>query len=894
MKRMNTAGHLRRARKFGHGACAVAAAVMLVLVAISFPSKALQAFGETVASPTAEEQATGQGSQGTSAHIDGGASTGGSNDDDGSTSQESPSVSLAAAMPLGYRANPQLIPNMPSTSSDVHVKLFNYKLDQVNYDNGGLRPFCFGNIGQDGGPNHWTGVGGGLYQGIVACSLGDNGYPTLNNNGGSLGYLFGEVNAAGVTKVNSGSDVDGLLFYDSQTGRYAFDSKTNWAEYNNSTGKFDVYDSGRFPEGLVRYLGAFMPFNHLSKDKNNYSSNEGYKLAEGDDYYFGMEVSTEFLMPKDGVLPGTNEPMTFDFEGDDDVWVYIDGKLVLDLGGIHDNYGGTINFQTGAISYSEGARGSHKNESLPSHLSQVFGSNWQDAYKTHTLKMFYLERGAGGSNCKVAFNLLTIPEGTISIAKQITDLSGGDVGDFANAEFTMQVSTADEEGGEYALYANLPYEVYKIDTNLENSKPIRTGDTNGNGQFTLKNGEFARLMGEVKHEGETESHAINKAMYYRVVELAADGYDKNDYTFNVADVEYKAEKEGQIGASAPIGVDGHSYVTVNNKFKHGEDYYTFIARKYMADSGNSTDEFKIRILNNENTAYTGTFYCQNLDGEFVTFAGKPTDQNGAKSFTADDGTITLKANMQAVLLGQAPGTSYKVVEESPGGNYEAPKYYVRTDSSNATHESPIVTVDKNSPNQVITVENTLKTSSIAIGKEVAGDAADTTQHYTFELVSEGLNGSFDVEYQNAEPSETTNHPAKIRFKDGLATLKLKHGETATINGLAIGRTVNVGEADLSMNVSRVTPTVDGVPKPDLTLTSQDGSQYTSQVDVAIDKDGTKVVFTNTVKFAPVTGFLVNSAPMIGLLAVALIGGSILAATEGKRAFGKHGGHGWKE
>lgn len=140
---------MRRPRKFGYGACAVAAAVMLILVAITFPSKDLRAYGETVASPAVEEQTTGRGLQGTSANI-GGASTGGSNDDGGSTSQGPPSVSLASVMPLGYRATPQLIKDMPSTSSNVHVRLFNYERDQVNYHNGELRPFLFGDIGNAG------------------------------------------------------------------------------------------------------------------------------------------------------------------------------------------------------------------------------------------------------------------------------------------------------------------------------------------------------------------------------------------------------------------------------------------------------------------------------------------------------------------------------------------------------------------------------------------------------------------------------------------------------------------------------------------------------------------------------------------------------------------------
>ena len=121
--------------------------------------------------------------------------------------------------------------------------------------------------------------------------------------------------------------------------------------------------------------------------------------------------------------------MVYEFNGDDDLWVYVDGVLMLDIGGIHDAHSGSINFATGAITYDSASPTTIKAQFQAagvfpdgsawdnSRVSEFFNGNTLKDFTEHNFKMFYMERGAGASNLKMKFNLEVIPTYEVNFNK---------------------------------------------------------------------------------------------------------------------------------------------------------------------------------------------------------------------------------------------------------------------------------------------------------------------------------------------------------------------------------------------------------------------------------------------------------------------------------------------
>ena len=378
--------------------------------------------------------------------------------------------------------------------------------------------------------NTYTGQNGGVRSGIVQDRL-SGGYPVLKpgnktgleENGGlsraqSLDYLFDkseEINKNGSKSGTLGKktfwDVRGLLQVDDH-GYYYFNADDNKAgngnpyqsanyAYFNETGEkagsFTVYNTyGIKKVGNGDQKGQFFPFNSPSS-LDIFTENNG-KLVPNTginsqnpaiNHLFGLSMITRFVQRYGGMTTKErNEAMTFQFAGDDDVWIFIDGVLVADLGGIHDQASTTINFSDGKITINGEDAGTLKSKmdryyndetGYPDYWS---GTTFADN-TYHTLKLFYLERGGTDSNLAMKFNLAYVPETDgIKVDQNGTLLPG--------VQFDLYAAKRKDNGDGTYKYTKT------------SNDPIGSGTTDENGHFVLTNADdIAVSLNDLKKRG---------------------------------------------------------------------------------------------------------------------------------------------------------------------------------------------------------------------------------------------------------------------------------------------------------------------------------------------------------------------------------------------------------
>ena len=194
---------------------------------------------------------------------------------------------------------------------------------------------------------------------------------------------------------------------DKESGNYYLEDVDNkdWSKNVNSSSKTDnTY--------------GFFPFNETAKacSASNYN------------YGFGAKLEFKFRLTDDGTVVGTDgkkDPIKFNFSGDDDVWVYVDGNLALDVGGAHGKVTGQIDFsgedikKTATVSETKVSQGSSKEGEKTQSSFEIKGSNSDE----HTLTMFYMERGMWESNMKVSFNFPDENEFAVEKKVDTTDVN---------------------------------------------------------------------------------------------------------------------------------------------------------------------------------------------------------------------------------------------------------------------------------------------------------------------------------------------------------------------------------------------------------------------------------------------------------------------------------------
>ncbi len=319
--------------------------------------------------------------------------------------------------------------------------------------------------------------------GMVKPLLDESGYPRLENFDESLSYLFDASQPDGKAAY---LDTKGLLLQDKKEGYYYYDSKKNFASFDDTNDNtFTLYDGSAVNSGGGSgESGQFFPFNTAEQVFGNGDIKSTDSVLN---HYFGLHMNAVFQQTPDGLSPIDNKtPVTFSFSGDDDVWIFIDDVLVADLGGIHDACSVEINFATGSVKVfrDDNENGTYDEETEKAHLysettlyaaydyaekensTEWSGNTFADE-TYHSLDFFYLERGNVDSNMNMKFNMRTVPESDLYKVDQDNEA-------VPNVEFNL-----------YA--ANENYE--------PQGEPIATGTTDDTGALTFRepNGKLMRM-----------------------------------------------------------------------------------------------------------------------------------------------------------------------------------------------------------------------------------------------------------------------------------------------------------------------------------------------------------------------------------------------------------------
>ena len=609
-----------------------------------------------------------------------------------------------------------------------------------------------------GSPKYDTGKGAAANQGIINNTL-TGGFPTLAVGGGdNLNYLFDPK-----TSNSNRTDylgVDGLMYKlrgDSNGYEVGYRCLDHYAKLNSDK-TFTLSDGTYYCEGQEASgpIG-FFPFTNPDASKTSVEGNSYYN------HHFGMTMNAEFAITESGQLGG--EDMTFEFSGDDDMWVFIDGVLVLDIGGIHQPVSGKINFKDGTVSMQQAPiyDGNHAGAKIMSAvqnvktgvrkqaadgknsyyydtngqlqlvqngdmtLSNIFrmaGETWDDTpYKKHTIQAFYLERGGMYSNLDISMNLLTTKD--IEVAKKLIDKQGNEISDLSNyyatdnETYDYKVNIQKENGQQFFTYTGKTdednkayafggYDVYEGDHKLEDSaKPAFSNK----GVISLKK---------------------NQKLVIRGVPF--------DYKYTVEEVNVDPEKysDTKVGTA-----------TLNKEYTDG---------KYNVQ----TDELKPEST--ERTTFSNVAIEKQLPHKNETTPGKGNDE---KIPDPSDATKTVD-NEEGQLCNVAAGDSitYEISYANPAAQESLVKITDALDSnvefvsaepkSAATYDESkhTVTWNFNAPKESKgTVKLTVKVKDSAKGKKVSNQATVKVGNYDEEATEKVTNPVPDPHKKETDPYE---------------------------------------------------------------------------------------------------------------------------------------------
>ncbi len=462
---------------------------------------------------------------------------------------------------------------------------------------------------------------------------------------------------------------------DKGVSTYSFDSAKNTVYYDYDNKKIVRNDDLKIHDASKENSIGYFPFN--STDPN--------PSAKGNlNYGFGTQFTIPFTVTETGKNVDGSD-MEFNFTGDDDVWVYIDGALVLDMGGAHNKAEGKINFATQEATITTGTSNAKLGNSLtvggrtpaePNGNTTVKFENimvkksgsepvtldkyMKESGKVHELKMYYMERGMWNSNMSISYSFVPLPSGlTLSKTLDTTDVNAGlknAVQGLDNFDFKIQTKNLRKGEANYSDVENLGYTLYDYD---DRTFP---GQEAKNSTATFSSSYFASDFINTKNKN--NSSAFYAGTGFQITESIPQGtklqYDTSKTRWGVYDsVTSRAAIKTEPGTVATFDMgDAFSsdmdvvnrYVNFVNTPKVG----SLSVEKIYEGTAPTDKTFGFTVM----VDLTGHEYYDPYKLEYT---------NGSQIGTTDaKGHFTLKAGEKVTFAGIPAGATYKVVEDAPG------------------------------------------------------------------------------------------------------------------------------------------------------------------------------------------------------------------------------------
>lgn len=460
---------------------------------------------------------------------------------------------------------------------------------------------------------------------------------------------------------------------DKGVSTYSFDSAKNTVYYDYDNKKIVRKDDLKIHDASKDNSIGYFPFNSTDPDQS---------AKDNLNYGFGTQFTIPFTVTETGKNVDGSE-MEFNFTGDDDVWVYIDGALVLDMGGAHNKAEGKINFAKQEATIRTGTSNAKLGNSLtvggrtpaePNGNTTVKFENIMvkksgsepvtlDKYMkksgtVHELKMYYMERGMWNSNMSISYSFVPLPSGlTLSKTLDTTDVNAGlknAVQGLDNFDFKIQKKNLKTDEANYSDVENLGYTLYDYDDRTFPGQEAKDSTA------TFSSSYFASDF--INTKDKNNSSAFYAGTGFQITESIPQGtklqYDTSKTRWGVYDsITSRAAIEGGKGAVATfnMGDDTSSEMDVVNRYVNFVNTPKVgslsVAKKYEGYAPeNETFGFTVLV------DLTGHDYYDSYKLEYTSTQNGTTDENGH---------FTLKVGDTVTFAGIPAGATYKVVEDSP-------------------------------------------------------------------------------------------------------------------------------------------------------------------------------------------------------------------------------------